>query len=143
EPKDTLKIYPVTDSSIPAHYARAYAYHKDAQLDRAVAETDALLQAEPNDPYFLELRGQILLEAGQPQEALDSLRRATTVNNNQPRDATTVGPPLGGTEDPANYPEALSVLKAAVARDRENSFAWYELGTVYEAMGDTPRAQLA
>jgi predicted Zn-dependent protease len=143
EPKDTLKVYPVTDSSLPAHYARAYAYHKDAQLDRAVAETDALLLAEPNDPYFLELRGQILLEAGQPNEALASLRRATTMTNNQPLIATTFGHALVATEDRANYPEALTVLKAAVARDRENPFAWYELGTVYEAMGDTPRAQLA
>jgi predicted Zn-dependent protease len=143
EPKDTFKVYPVTDSSLPAHYARAYAYHKDAQLDRAIAETDALLLAEPQDPYFLELRGQILLEAGQPKEALESLRRATTMTGNQPLIATTFGHALIATEDPSNYPEALRVLKAAVARDRENPFAWYELGTVYAAMGDIPRAQLA
>jgi len=35
------------------------------------------------------------------------------------------------------------VLTAAVARDRDNPFAWYQLGVVYEARGDTPRAQLA
>jgi predicted Zn-dependent protease len=143
EPQDTLKVYPVTDNSIPAHYARAYAYHKDSQLDRAVAETGALLAAEPNDPYFLELQGQILLEAGHPAEALDSLRRATTMTNNQPLIATTFGHALIATENPANYPEAVRVLKAAVGRDRENPFAWYELGTAYEASGDTPRAQLA
>jgi predicted Zn-dependent protease len=143
EPQDTLKVYPVTDNSIPAHYARAYAYHKDAELDRAVAETDALLFAAPNDPYFLELRGQILLEAGHPAEALDSLRRATGMTNNQPLIATTFGHALIATENPANYPEAVKVLKAAVARDRDNSFAWYELGTAYAASGDLPRAQLA
>jgi predicted Zn-dependent protease len=143
EPQDTLKTYPLTDNSIPAHYARAYAYHKDAQLDRAVAETGALLKAEPDDPYFLELQGQILLEAGHPKEALESLRRATAMTNNQPLIATTFGHALIATEDPANYPEAVRVLKAAVGRDRENPFAWYELGTAYEASGDTPRAQLA
>jgi predicted Zn-dependent protease len=35
------------------------------------------------------------------------------------------------------------VLKAAVARDRENPFAWYVLGEVYETEGDLPRARLA
>jgi predicted Zn-dependent protease len=35
------------------------------------------------------------------------------------------------------------VLRAAVARDRENPFAWYELGLVYGAKGDIVRANLA
>ena len=35
------------------------------------------------------------------------------------------------------------MLRAAVARDRENPFAWYQLGMVYAARGDIPRAQLA
>jgi len=143
EPKDTLKAYPLTMSSIPAHYARAYAYHKDALLDRAVAETDALLMAEPDNPYFLELRGQILLEAGHPVEALASLRRATQMTNNQPLIATTFGHALIATENPDNIAEATKVLKAAVARDRENPFAWYQLGTAYAASGDIARAQLA
>jgi predicted Zn-dependent protease len=30
-----------------------------------------------------------------------------------------------------------------VARDRENPFAWYQLGTVYAARGDMARARLA
>ena len=47
------------------------------------------------------------------------------------------------TEDKTNFAEAERVLKAAVARDRENPFAWYQLGVVYESAGDTPRARLA
>ncbi len=143
EPADTLKAYPETDNSVPAHYARAYAWHKDSQMDRAVAETDALLMTAPNDPYFLELKGQILLEQGHPAEALSMLRRATALTNNQPLIATTFGHALIATENAKNYAEAQTVLKAAVARDRENPFAWYELGMVYAANGDTPRAQLA
>lgn len=143
EPTDTLRVYPVTDNSIPAHYARAYAYHKQAHLDRAMAETDALLMVEPDDPYFLELKGQILLEAGRPGEALAPLRRAVELTGNQPLIATTFGHALIATEDRSNYDEAQTVLKAAVARDRENPFAWYQLGVIYAANGDMPRARLA
>src|SRR5260221_3356742 len=106
-------------------------------------ETDRLLAAAPSDPYFLELKGQILLEAGQPMEALAPLRRATELTNNQPLIATTFGHALIATEDSKNFAEAERVLKAAVARDRENPFAWYQLGVVYAANGDLPRARLA
>ncbi len=142
-PSDTLIQYPLTMTSIPARYARAYAWHKDAFLDKSMAETDSLLAGAPNDPYFLELKGQVLLEAGKPQEALVPLRRATEITANQPLIATTFGHALIATEDKANFPEAERVLKAAVARDRENPFAWYQLGMVYAARGDLPRAKLA
>jgi predicted Zn-dependent protease len=143
EPKDTLRVYPVGDDSVPARYARAYAWHKDARLDKALDEADALLAQAPDDPYFLELKGQILLEAGKPAEALAPLRRATRLTNNQPLIATTFGHALIASEDPKNFAEAERVLKAAVARDRENPFAWYQLGVVYAANGDMPRARLA
>ena len=143
EPKHTLQVYPVTDNSVPGRYARAYAWHKEAFLDKAMAEADALLKDAPQDPYFLELKGQILLESGKPAEALIPLRLATDLTANQPLIATTFGHALVATEDPANLAEAQRVLKTAVARDRENPNAWYQLGVVYAANGDTPRAQLA
>jgi predicted Zn-dependent protease len=143
EPQATLTAYPEGTNTVPARYARAYAWHKDARLDKAMEETDALLKAAPDDPYFLELKGQILLEAGKPAEALAPLRRATELTNNQPLIATTFGHALIATEDPKNFLEAQRVLKASVARDRENPFAWYELGIVYAANGDMPRARLA
>ena len=58
DPKQAVLKYPETDQSIPAHYARAYAYHLGGYPDKAVAEADALLAADPHDPYFLELKGQ-------------------------------------------------------------------------------------
>jgi predicted Zn-dependent protease len=142
-PADTLRIYPETMTDVPARYARAYAFHKQAHLDKALAEADALLASAPDDPYFLELKGQILLEAGKPSQALASLRRATELTNNQPLIATLFGHALIASENPDNFAEAERVLKAAVARDRENPFAWYQLGVVYAANGDLARARLA
>jgi len=139
----TLRQYPLTDMSVPARYARAYAYHKDAQVENALAEADSLLAISPDNPYYLELKGQILLESGRPQDALVYLRRATDITLNQPLIAAIFGHALIATEDEANYPEAERVLRAAVAKDRFNPFAWYQLGVVYAARGDIPRARLA
>lgn len=143
EPNDTLRTYPATMTGVPARYARAYAFHKQGFLDKAMAEADALIAEAPSDPYFLELKGQVLLEAGKPAEALAPLRRATELSGNQPLIATTFGHALIATEDKTHFAEAERVLKTAVARDRENPFAWYQLGTVYAAKGDLARAKLA
>ena len=151
-PADTMQTYPEYMTGVPARYARAYAFHKDGYLDKAMEEANALLATAPNDPYFLELKGQILLEAGKPGDALDPLRRATQLTGNQPLIATTFGHALIAADEAAgnensttgpHFAEAEQVLKGAVARDRDNPFAWYQLGVVYAAAGDLPRAQLA
>jgi len=143
EPRRTFNAYPPSDTSIPARYARAYAYHKEARVDMALAEADALLAAEPDNPWFLELKGQVLLESGRPQEALVPLRRATELTLAHPLIAGMLGHALIATEDDANFAEAEQVLRASVQRDRYNPFAWYQLGVVYAARGDIPRARLA
>jgi predicted Zn-dependent protease len=143
EPQRTLIDYPETNPSVPARYARAYAWHRSAYPEKALAETDALLALAPRDPYFLELKGQILLESGRPKEALPILREAVNRTNNQPLIAALFGHALIATEDETNFAEAAKVLRAAVAKDNENPFAWYQLGVVFDRQGDTARAAMA
>ena len=139
----TLLKYPEGITTVPARYARAYAYHKDALMDRSLAETDGLLSIEPDNPYFLELKGQVLLESGRPDAALAPLRRATDLTRADPLIASLFGHALIATEDRENFAEAEQVLRASVGRDRRNPFAWYQLGVVYAERGDMPRAKLA
>ena len=141
--RQVLNRFPESDRSVPARYARAYAWHRTAHPDRALAETESLLQSRPDDPYFLELRGQILLESGRPRDALQSLRRAVDLAPDQPLISALLGHALIATEDPENFEEAKRVLRVAVQRDNDNPFAWYQLGIVYDREGDQPRAALA
>ncbi|TXC74418.1 M48 family metalloprotease [Sphingorhabdus soli] len=143
DPTRTLKKYPESDTSVPARYARAFAWHKSSYPEKALAETKALIAAQPDNPYFLELEGQVLLESGRPVEAIAPLRKATALSGSQPLIASMFGHALIETEDPQYYDEAEHVLRAAVSRDRENPFAWYQLGTVYAREGDDSRAALA
>jgi predicted Zn-dependent protease len=143
DPPQTLRTYPIADNTVPARYARAYAWHRSAYPDKALEEVDSLLRAAPKDPYFLELKGQILLESGRPQDALPVLREANQISLSQPLIAALFGHALIATEDEANLPEATRVLKASVSKDNDNPFAWYQLGVVYEREGDVARARLA
>jgi predicted Zn-dependent protease len=142
-PKQAVIKYPETDNSVPAHYARAYAYHVGGYPDKAMSEADALLATDPHDPFFLELKGQVLLESGKPAEAIAPLREATERSGNMPLIAAMLGHALVATEDLKNFTEAKQVLKTAVSRDNKNPFAWYQLGIIYDREGDPARAALA
>jgi predicted Zn-dependent protease len=143
DPKHAVQKYPESDQSIPAHYARAYAYHMGGYPDKAIAESNALLAKDPHDPFFLELQGQILLEGGNPKDAIAPLREATQRSGDMPLIAAMLGHALVATEDPKNFAEAKQVLKTAVNRDNQDPFAWYQLGVIYDREGDEPRASLA
>jgi predicted Zn-dependent protease len=142
-PKQAVIKYPESDQSVPAHYARAYAYHLGGYPDKALSEADALLATNPHDPFFLELKGQILLESGKPKDAVAPLREATQRSGDMPLIAAMLGHALVETEDPKNFAEAKDILKVAVNRDNENPFAWYQLGIIYDREGDQGRAALA
>ncbi len=143
DPKRAVERYPESNQSVPAHYARAYAYHLGGFPDKALAETEALLAIDPDDPFFLELQGQVLLESGRPKDAIAPLREAVAKSGDSPLIASMLGHALVATEDKANFAEAKAVLKRAVNRDNNNPFAWYQLGIIYDREGDPARASLA
>src|SRR3954471_9517468 len=143
DPHQAVIKYPESDKSIPAHYARAYAYHMGGYPDKAISEVNALLAIDPHDAFFLELEGQVLLETGKPKEAIAPLREATQRSGDMPLIAAMLGHALVATEDPKYFTEAKQVLKTAVARDNQDPFAWYQLGIIYDREGDEARAQLA
>ena len=143
DPQMAIKKYPESDQTVPGHYARAYAYHQGAYPDKAVSEADALLKTAPEDPFFLELKGQILLESGKPRDAIPVLREAVKFAPDQPMIAVMLGHALIASEDDKNFAEAKQVLKTAVNRDNDNPFAWLQLGMIYDHEGDPARAALA
>jgi predicted Zn-dependent protease len=143
DPTQAVKKYPESDQSVPAHYARAYAYHLAGYPQKAESEANALLAIDPHDPFFLELKGQILLEGGKPAEAIAPLREATQRSGDAPMIAAMLGHALVATDDPKNFAEAKQILKVAVNRDNEDPFAWYQLGIIYDQEGDEARAALA
>lgn len=147
EPRATLKAYPLTDVSAPARVARAYAFHKLAEDEKAIAEIDALIAQYPADPFLLELKGQVLLESGRVQESLPPLREAVALSGGNPLIASMLGHALVQSgekyEDANAFAEAEKVLRTSLARDNQNPFAWLQLETVYERRGDGPRLALA
>jgi len=142
-PAQTLWDYPETDTSFAARYARAIAYYKDLQTDRAVQLTDALITERPNDPYLYELKGQILFEAGRPKEAEGPHRKSVELEPDAPLLRMNLGQTLLAEEDPAKVDEAVDDLHRAVGMEPDNAVAWLLLSQAYDRKGDDGLARLA
>ncbi len=74
--KKTLECYPEKDTSLPARYARTIAFYKDGYLKEALDLLETLIADYPGDPYFYELKGQILFESGKADQAVEPYRKA-------------------------------------------------------------------
>src|SRR5258708_27127922 len=101
--------YPLSNDSLPARYARAITTYLHGDLRSALVQIDGLIQVQPNNPYFYELRGQALLEGGKPIEAIAPLRQAGEPPNNTPLLQKFTGQALVGTNDKAHTEEAIAI----------------------------------
>ena len=135
--------YPMSNNSLPARYAHAIATYRHGDLRSALAQIDALLQQQPNNPYFYEVRGQALLEGGKPQEAIAPLRKAVQLSNNSPLIEMMLGQALVATGNNAYTDEAISILRAATAREPEALIGYTQLAMAYGRKGDYAQADLA
>lgn len=142
-PRDTYRAYPETDVSLPARYARAIAWYRDGQTDRALSAVDVLLTEQPENPYFWELKGQILFEEGRPEEAIGAHQRSVEIKPDAPLLRINLAHALIETRDPARLDTAVNHLKRATALEKDNSMAWRLLGQAYASQGKEGEARLA
>lgn len=144
EQRDTvLRRYPPSNDTLPARYARAIATYRHGDLRSAVTQIDALIQAQPNNPYFHELRGQALLEGGRPADAVAPLRRAAQLSNNSPLIEMLLGQALVASNNNATLDEAIRILRSAVARETEAPIGYTQLAMAYGRKGNLAEADLA
>ena len=140
---EVARRYPVSDNSLPARYARAISAYKVGKLDVALAQVDALIAAQPGNPYFQEFKGQALMESGRAAQSLPYLRRALGLTPDAMPIKVLLGHALIGTGSAADAKEATALLMQVVQREDDYAEAWGFLAMAYERRGDTPNAQLA
>jgi predicted Zn-dependent protease len=144
ERQDTVyRRYPLSNDTVPARYARAITTYLHGDLHSALTQIDALIQQQPSNAYFQELRGQALLEGGKPAEAIAPLRKAVQLSNNAPLIEMLLGQALVATENKAYTDEAVAILRAAVARESEAPLGYTQLAMAYGRKGDYAEADLA
>jgi len=142
-PERTLTQYPQSNKSVPARMARAIAYYKMPDLDRSLAEMNSLIAESPNDPFFHELKGQILFENNHPKEALTSYQMAVKNLPDSPLLLSDLAKVELAQNDSALLPSAVSHLEKSNSFDNSNPSTWRLLGTAYGKENNVAMSSLA
>jgi len=143
EPKKALEKYSADDKSMQARYARAFAYYRQSLTDDALTLINGLIEERPKDPYFYELKGQILFEAGQADAAREPLSKAVGNLPNEPLLRMLYARALLAHEDKAGAEQAIIHLKAATLVDNEDAELWHLMAQAYHITGNEPMADLS
>ena len=144
ERADTVqRRYPPTDVSLPARYARAISAYRFKDLRGALSQIDGLIEAQPNNPYFYELKGQALLESGRGGDAIGPLRRAISLAPNPALIQIMLAQAMIASNDKKMAEEAVTLLRTALAREPEVPEGYTQLAMAYGQKGDLAQADLA
>ena len=142
-PAKTLAQYSVSDNSVASRYARAVAYYRIPNIAKALPIIDGLIAQEPKNPYFHELKGQMLFENGRVAEAVAPYEEAVHLQPDSALLRTELGQVQIEANDPALNKRALSNLSEGTRLEPDNSNAWHFLGVAYGRENDIGMAALA
>jgi predicted Zn-dependent protease len=127
DPREVLQRYQ-EDDTVLGRYATAIALYRLPDLPAALKGIDALLTEYPNDPYFHELKGQMLFENGRVEEAIAPYREAVELKPDAPLLRIGLAQALIESNASGANADAIGQLEEAVAREPTNASAWRLLG---------------
>jgi predicted Zn-dependent protease len=128
-PALALRRYAPGDPSIIARYARAIALYRQGNLTEALPQLDALIAQEPKNPFFYELKGQVLMENQRVAESLAPYRRSVELLPDSGLLRGALAQALLEAGDPRLIDEALRQLQFATRQERNSPFLWRLVAT--------------
>jgi predicted Zn-dependent protease len=134
--QETFTRYPESDTSLPARYARAIAYYRVPDLGHALPLIDGLLAERPTDPYFYELKGQMLFENGRVKDALAPYQRAVELKPDNALLKIELAQVELESGDATLVPKAMTLLNNAAAFEGDNADLWRLLAVAYGRNGN-------
>ena len=143
-PGTVANNYPQSDQSLPARYARAIAANCSGRCANNLAQVDALIAEQPQNPYFHELKGDMLYASGKVRDAIPHMMKGLQlVGGDAPMMEVNLAEAMLGTEDPALLDDALNRLRKASINEEDNSQAFRLLSSAYYKKHQEPQANLA
>lgn len=142
-PSATLRAYPPGDRSPDARYARAIAYYRIPQLDKAVPEIDGLIRDFPKNPYYDELKGQMLYENGRIRDAVAPYEEAVKLAPDAPLIRIALAQTYIESNDPSLNKRAIAYLEDASRVEDREDLVWRLLAIAYGRDNQLGKAALA
>lgn len=142
-PEQVARLYPESDTSRDARYARAIVEYREAHLENALPLIEGLIAEEPDNPYFHELKGQMLFENGRLAEALEPYQKAVALAEGSPQLELGLARVLIELDRPGDNEAALPHLDAVLRDETGNALAWRLKAVAHGRIGETGDAALA
>jgi predicted Zn-dependent protease len=138
------RAFQANPGSIGARYGSSIAMHLAGSSGAALQSMDGLVREQPNNAYFHEMRGEILLRAGRAREAADAFQQASRLDSsNSGLIRAQRGFALLRAGDPGLLDQAITDLRAAIGTDPSNLNAYRQLSQAYGQAGDVANAELS
>ncbi|MGN6145743.1 MAG: M48 family metalloprotease [Mesorhizobium sp.] len=129
---------------LAAKYGEAQVAYLYGNLASSLTKADALIKAQPKNPYFHELRGDILMKANRPKDAATAYAKAVSLDPAKSGILpVSYGQALLAQGTPDSLKKAVAQIESGLARDRENATAYRYLAQAYGEQGDVAKAELA
>lgn len=143
-PQQVLYVYPSSDTSMAARYARTIAAYRTNHVDDAIKLVNGLLADEPNNPYFHELKGQMLFEFGKVSESIPSYEKASGMAPASGLIRTAYARSLieGARNNQEMLQKAIGQLKRAEQDEPRSTEIKRLLATAYGKLGQEPQARV-
>lgn len=143
DPATVQGWYPDSDNSLPAQYARAVTAMRSSNIKNALAKIDSLIEREPNNQYFWELKGQALLESGRAKESVVPYKKAFSLSPKDGQLQIMYGYSLVASENPKNLNLAVKNLQQGISKDPNSHIAYRQLAIAKSRLGLNAEADLA
>jgi predicted Zn-dependent protease len=127
DPRDVLQRYEADDTLL-GRYARAVALYRLPDLPAALEAVDGLIGEFPDDPYFHELKGQMLFENGRVEAAIEPYRESVRLAPGEPLLEIGLARALIESGGGERNREAIDHLETAMQEEPTNAFGWRMLG---------------
>lgn len=141
--QQTFIKYPLTDNSLSARYARAIAYYRMPDTNKAISETSELIKENPKNPYFNELLGQIYFENSDFNHALPYYKKAVDLAPNESLIRIGLARTYINIGGDANLKKAEDNLQQSIYLEKDNAFAWNQMAILDDKLGKNAEARLA
>jgi predicted Zn-dependent protease len=128
---------------MPDRYARAVAYYRLPNLPKSLGLVDGLIAEFPTDPYFHELKGQILFENGRIKESIEPNREALRHRPDSALLRFGLARSLLESGSETDLEEAGALLRDVVRVEPRNAGAWRFLGIAEGRLGREGPSALA
>ncbi|MER9566004.1 M48 family metalloprotease [Mesorhizobium sp. M0571] len=130
--------------SLAARYGDAQMTYLFGNLASALTKTNALIKEQPKNPYFQELRGDILMKANRPKDAAEAYAKAVSLDPARSGLLpVSYGQALMAIGTPDSLKKAVAQINTGLGRDRENAAGYRYLAQAYGELGNIPAAELA